>query len=131
MQRKHLVVALGAVFLAGAAQAAEFGTAAEASIPGYELAGKTGTAQKPDPELGGYSKFKYFSSFIGYAPATDPRLLVAVMVDEPSAGGYYGGLVAAPAFARIASDVMRALRVEPDAPFQPPVVPAAPVQEST
>ncbi|MBA2793476.1 MAG: penicillin-binding protein 2, partial [Thermoleophilaceae bacterium] len=56
------------------------GTAQEASIEGYELAGKTGTAEKPDPETGGYSDFKFFSSFIGYAPARDPKLLVAVMV---------------------------------------------------
>ena len=60
------------------------GTAQEASIPGYKLAGKTGTAQKPDPKTGGYSEFKFFSSFIGFAPARNPRLLVAVMVDEPT-----------------------------------------------
>ena len=78
------------------------GTAQEASIPGYKLAGKTGTAQKPDPENGGYSEFKFFSSFIGFAPAENPRLMVAVMVDEPT-NGYYGGEVAAPAFEKIVS----------------------------
>jgi cell division protein FtsI (penicillin-binding protein 3) len=104
------------------------GTAPQAQIPGYRVAGKTGTAHKI---VGGAYANKYVSSFIGFAPASKPRVVIAVMVDEPTTGGYYGGLVAAPAFARIASDVMRALRVEPDAPFQPPVMPAAPVQEST
>jgi cell division protein FtsI/penicillin-binding protein 2 len=76
------------------------GTAHEAAIPGYDLAGKTGTASKPDPRLGGYSKSKYVASFVGFAPARHPRLLVAVMVDEPQ-GAIYGGVVAAPAFQRI------------------------------
>jgi cell division protein FtsI/penicillin-binding protein 2 len=76
------------------------GTAHEAAIPGYSLAGKTGTASKPDPKLGGYSKSKYVASFVGFAPARHPKLLVAVMVDEPQ-GAIYGGVVAAPAFQRI------------------------------
>ena len=88
------------------------GTAQEASVPGYELAGKTGTAQKPDPETGGYSDFKFFSSFIGFAPARNPRLMVAVMVDEPS-GQYYGGEVAAPAFERIIGFALPYLRIPP------------------
>ena len=88
------------------------GTAQEASVPGYELAGKTGTAQKPDPKTGGYSKFKYFSSFIGFAPARNPRLMIAVMVDEPS-GQYYGGEVAAPAFERIVEFALPYLRIPP------------------
>ena len=88
------------------------GTAQEASIPGYKLAGKTGTAQKPDPELGGYSKFKFFSSFIGFAPARNPRLMVAVMVDEPT-NGYYGGEVAAPAFEKIVSFALPYMRIPP------------------
>jgi cell division protein FtsI/penicillin-binding protein 2 len=88
------------------------GTASEAAIPGYTLAGKTGTSQKPDPINGGYSKFKYVASFIGYAPATRPRLLVAVMVDEPQ-GSIYGGVVAAPAFQKILSFALPYLRVPP------------------
>ena len=88
------------------------GTAQEASVPGYELAGKTGTAQKPDPETGGYSDFKYFSSFIGFAPARNPRLMIAVMVDEPK-GQYYGGEVAAPAFERIVEFALPYLRIPP------------------
>ena len=89
------------------------GTAQEASIDGYALAGKTGTAEKPDPETGGYSDFKFFSSFIGYAPARDPRLLVAVMVDEPK-NGYYGAEVAAPAFEKIVSFALPYMRIPPD-----------------
>jgi cell division protein FtsI/penicillin-binding protein 2 len=76
------------------------GTASEVSVPGYTLAGKTGTAQVA--ENGTYSKTKYVASFIGFAPAQDPRLLVAVIVDEPQ-GEIYGGSVAAPAFGRIAA----------------------------
>ncbi|MGI8946162.1 MAG: peptidoglycan D,D-transpeptidase FtsI family protein [Thermoleophilaceae bacterium] len=88
------------------------GTAQEAEIPGYALAGKTGTAEKPDPETGGYSKFKFFSSFIGFAPAKSPRLMVAVMVDEPQ-GQYYGSEVAAPAFERIVEFALTYLRIPP------------------
>ena len=88
------------------------GTAQEASIPGYKLAGKTGTAQKPDPENGGYSEFKFFSSFIGFAPAENPRLMVAVMVDEPT-NGYYGGEVAAPAFEKIVSFALPYMKIPP------------------
>jgi len=87
------------------------GTAQEASIPGYRLAGKTGTAEKPD-EQGGYSESKFVSSFIGYAPARDPRLLVAVVVDEPK-GEIYGGVVAAPAFEKILSFALSYLRIPP------------------
>jgi cell division protein FtsI (penicillin-binding protein 3) len=76
------------------------GTASEVSVPGYTLAGKTGTAQVA--ENGAYSDTKYIASFIGFAPAQDPRLLVAVVVDEPQ-GEIYGGSVAAPAFGKIAA----------------------------
>ncbi|GAC1326104.1 MAG: penicillin-binding protein [Thermoleophilaceae bacterium] len=88
------------------------GTAPEASVPGYTLAGKTGTAEKPDPLTGGYSKTKYVASFIGFAPARNPRLLVSVMVDEPQ-GQIYGGLVAGPAFSKIASYALSSLRIPP------------------
>jgi cell division protein FtsI/penicillin-binding protein 2 len=88
------------------------GTASEAAIPGYTLAGKTGTAQKPDPINGGYSKDKYVASFIGFAPATNPRLEVAVMVDEPK-GAIFGGVVAAPAFQKILQFALPYLRVPP------------------
>ena len=88
------------------------GTAQEAQVPGYKLAGKTGTAEKPD-EYGGYSKTKFVASFIGYAPARNPRLLVAVMVDEPQ-GEIYGGVVAAPAFEKIVSFALPYLGIPPD-----------------
>jgi cell division protein FtsI/penicillin-binding protein 2 len=87
------------------------GTAQEAQVPGYKLAGKTGTAEKPDGH-GGYSKTKFVASFIGYAPARHPRLLVAVMVDEPK-GEIYGGVVAAPAFEKIMAFALPYLRIPP------------------
>ncbi|MCL2769308.1 MAG: penicillin-binding protein 2 [Solirubrobacterales bacterium] len=79
------------------------GTASEVSIPGYQLAGKTGTANKVDPATGEYSNSAYVASFVGFAPASDPRLLCAVVVDEPQSGSIYGGTVAAPAFGQIMS----------------------------
>jgi cell division protein FtsI (penicillin-binding protein 3) len=89
------------------------GTASEVSIPGYELAGKTGTASKIDPATGEYSETAYVASFIGFAPATDPKLLCAVVVDEPQSGSIYGGTVAAPAFGQIMSFALPYLRVPP------------------
>jgi cell division protein FtsI (penicillin-binding protein 3) len=88
------------------------GTASEASIPGYRLAGKTGTAQKPDPVHGGYSTDKFVASFVGFAPARHPRLLVTVMVDEPQ-GEIYGGVVAAPAFQDITKFALPYLGIPP------------------
>ena len=87
------------------------GTATGARIDGYELGGKTGTAEKPD-ENGGYSKTKYVASFVGFAPARNPHLLVAVMVDEPQ-GDIYGGSVAAPPFKKITSFALTNLRIAP------------------
>ena len=88
------------------------GTASGAKIDGYELAGKTGTAQKPDPVTGGYSADKYVASFVGFAPARHPKLLVTVMVDEPK-GDIYGGAVAAPAWKEITSFALNYLRIPP------------------
>ncbi|HEY7631148.1 MAG TPA: penicillin-binding protein 2 [Thermoleophilaceae bacterium] len=88
------------------------GTAPEATVPGYVLAGKTGTAQKPDGK-GGYSDTKFVASFVGFAPARNPRLLVAVMVDEPQ-GDIYGGSVAAPAFQKIVSFALPYLKIPPN-----------------
>ncbi len=87
------------------------GTASEVSVPGYTLAGKTGTAQVA--EDGAYSETKYVASFIGFAPARDPRLLVAVIVDQPQ-GDIYGGSVAAPAFGKIAAFALPYLGVPPE-----------------
>jgi cell division protein FtsI (penicillin-binding protein 3) len=89
------------------------GTASEVSIPGYQLAGKTGTASKVDPATGQYSESAYVASFIGFAPASDPKLLCAVVVDEPRAGSIYGGTVAAPAFGQIMSFALPYLRIPP------------------
>jgi cell division protein FtsI/penicillin-binding protein 2 len=77
------------------------GTASEVTVPGYELAGKTGTASKIDPKTGEYSKSAYVASFVGFAPASNPKLLCAVIIDEPQTGSIFGGVVAAPAFGQI------------------------------
>ena len=87
------------------------GTASEVSVPGYTLAGKTGTAQVA--VKGGYSDTRFVASFVGFAPAEDPQLLVAVVVDEPQ-GNYYGGVVAAPAFGEIAKFALPYLEIPPD-----------------
>jgi cell division protein FtsI (penicillin-binding protein 3) len=87
------------------------GTASQVSVPGYTLAGKTGTAQVA--ENGGYSETKFVASFIGFAPAANPRLLIAVIVDQPQ-GDIYGGSVAAPAFGEIASFALPYLGIPPN-----------------
>lgn len=89
------------------------GTGAEAAIPGYTVAGKTGTAQKPGPH--GYETGKYSATFVGMVPASNPRLVVLVTVDEPKLA-IFGGVVAAPAFAQIASFDLQYLEVPPDVP---------------
>ncbi|WP_333842858.1 peptidoglycan D,D-transpeptidase FtsI family protein [Pelomicrobium sp.] len=93
------------------------GTAPAARVLGYRVAGKTGTAHKLVD--GRYAPNLYVSSFVGLAPASRPRLVVAVMVDEPRAGEYYGGVVAAPVFARVVEGTLRMLDVPPDAPMDP------------
>ena len=89
------------------------GTASEVSVPGYTLPGKTGTAQKAIN--GKYSDTHFVASFVGFAPAMDPKILVAVVVDDPRAS-YYGGTVAAPAFGEIAKFALPYLGVPPDQP---------------
>ncbi len=89
------------------------GTAPLAQVPGYRIGGKTGTAHKLE---GGVYARKYVASFVGIAPMSDPRFVVAVMVDEPSAGKYYGGTVAGPVFSRITGGVLRTMGIAPDAP---------------
>jgi len=95
----------------------EGGTGTGAAVPGYHVAGKTGTAQKP--EEGGYSTTKYVASFVGFVPATDPRLVILVTVDEPR-DAIWGGVVAAPAFQSIARFALQYLEVPPDAPLSGP-----------
>ncbi|MGR8929773.1 MAG: peptidoglycan D,D-transpeptidase FtsI family protein [Gammaproteobacteria bacterium] len=89
------------------------GTAYQARIEGYRVAGKTGTVKKTSA-TGGYTRDKYLSVFVGIAPASNPRFVIAVVVDEPTTGQYYGGLVAAPAFSKVMAGILRIYGVEPD-----------------
>jgi cell division protein FtsI (penicillin-binding protein 3) len=93
------------------------GTAPRARIVGWRVGGKTGTAHKQ--ENGGYAPNKYVSSFVGFAPVSAPRLVIAVMIDEPSTGQYYGGVVAAPVFSQVMQGALRLLGVPYDAPLDP------------
>ena len=93
------------------------GTAPMARVAGYRVGGKTGTAHKVRINGGGYEPDKYVSSFVGLAPASNPRLVVAVMLDEPGGRDYYGGLVAAPVFSRVMAGALRFMALPPDAPF--------------
>lgn len=102
------------------------GTATQARIPGYRVAGKTGTAHKLE---GGRYVNKYVGDFVGFAPVSNPRVIVAVMIDEPTTGGYYGGTVAAPVFAAITSNVLRLMNVTPDSSVVN-IIPDNSVQES-
>ena len=88
------------------------GTGTEAHVPGFDVAGKTGTAQKADLHARGYSKDRWTASFIGFVPAEDPRLVISVSIDEPVIN-HYGGIVAAPVFRRIAERTLRYLGVAP------------------
>lgn len=90
------------------------GTATQAAVSNYQVAGKTGTSKKVAPE-GGYSKDRYVSLFAGVAPADSPRLAMVVMVDEPKGKHYYGGLVAGPVFSKTMSEALRLMNVKPDA----------------
>ncbi len=96
------------------------GTAYQARVDGYRVAGKTGTVKKA--MAGGYTEDRYLAVFVGLAPASDPRFVIAVMVDEPSAGKYYGGLVAGPIFAKAMAGALRAYGVEPDQEDTMPVL---------
>lgn len=87
------------------------GTGRHAIIEGYQVAGKTGTAQKAGP--GGYVQGKYVASFAGFAPADDPKIAMLVVIDEPQGGSYYGGTIAAPVFQSVARDILRYLNVPP------------------
>ncbi|MEZ0231676.1 MAG: peptidoglycan D,D-transpeptidase FtsI family protein [Methylophilaceae bacterium] len=97
------------------------GTAPRAQVLGYRVAGKTGTAHKLGP--GGYLADKYVASFVGMAPASNPRLIIAVMIDEPSNGSYYGGAVAAPVFSSVMAGALRMLAIPQDAPNNNIVIP--------
>jgi cell division protein FtsI (penicillin-binding protein 3) len=98
------------------------GTALRAQVLGYRVAGKTGTTHKLGER--GYEKNKYVGSFVGMAPASNPRLIMAVMIDDPSSGEYYGGTVAAPVFSAVMADALRMLSVPQDAPNNNVVIPS-------
>jgi cell division protein FtsI (penicillin-binding protein 3) len=110
------------------------GTGKRAAIPGYRVAGKTGTAWKAS--AGGYATDRYLAVFGGVAPASNPRLAAVVVVDEPSAGLYYAGDVAAPVFSGVVGGALRLLAVAPDAPVgqaAPPLdeMPSSPLPTPT
>ncbi len=98
------------------------GTAPKAQVMGYRVAGKTGTAHKLTSH-GRYDPNRYVGSFVGFAPVSNPRIVVAVMIDEPSTGVYYGGDVAAPVFSAVVGGALRTLNVEPDSPIKSLIVP--------
>ena len=105
------------------------GTAPKAQVMGYRVAGKTGTAHKLTNH-GTYDANRYVGSFVGFAPVSNPRIVVAVMIDEPSAGTYYGGDVAAPVFSAVVGGALRTLNVEPDSPIKSLIVPADAAREA-
>jgi cell division protein FtsI (penicillin-binding protein 3) len=90
-------------------EAVKSGTGTKADVEGLEVAGKTGTTQKVDPATGRYTKGRYTSSFVGFAPAEGARVVVAVILDEPK-GDYYGGAVAAPVVGEILKNGMKFVR---------------------
>ena len=96
------------------------GTAPKAQTMGYSVGGKTGTAHKQEGK--GYADKKYRSFFVGLAPVEAPRVIVAVMIDEPSNGEYFGGLVAAPVFSETVQQTLRILGVQPDMNVKPQIV---------
>ncbi|HCW96845.1 MAG TPA: cell division protein, partial [Pseudomonas sp.] len=100
----------------------EGGGGTRAQVPGYHIGGKSGTAKKISG-TGGYTQSAYRSFFAGVAPVTDPRIAAVVVVDEPSTGGYYGGLVAAPVFGKVMARALRLMNIAPDN-----LPPPAPVQ---
>ncbi|MEI7866269.1 MAG: penicillin-binding transpeptidase domain-containing protein [Candidatus Methylumidiphilus sp.] len=97
------------------------GTAVKASVAGFRVAGKTGTVKKIGAH-GGYTDNSYLALFAGMAPASDPKLVMIVMIDEPSSGAYYGGAVSAPVFSSVMEGALRMLNITPDEENQTPVI---------
>jgi cell division protein FtsI (penicillin-binding protein 3) len=97
------------------------GTSPEAAVPGYRVGGKSGTAYEHSPH-GGYDHSKYRASFVGMAPMPNPRIVVAVSIDQPTAGSHFGGYVSGPVFSGIVGDTLRSLNVPPDMPVKQLVV---------
>lgn len=103
------------------------GTAPKAQVPGYRVGGKTGTAYKI---AGGRYVNKYVGSFVGFAPASDPRIIIAVMIDEPSGGSHFGGDIAAPVFSSVAAGALRSMNVAPDSTVTNIIIPQNGAEES-
>ena len=103
------------------------GTAPKAQTMGYSVGGKTGTAHKQEGK--GYADKKYRGFFVGIAPTEKPRIVVAVMIDEPSNGKYFGGDVAAPVFSETVQQTLRMMGLPPDMAVRPQIV-TNPVEES-
>src|SRR5215813_7478558 len=113
-EQRRVISAETAIALRGMLEGVTLnGTAKKAQLDGYSAAGKTGTAQKIDPKTRAYSKTKYIGSFVGFAPVSNPQVVVIVVMDEP-AGAYHGGDVAAPVFREIAEQILPELGVLPD-----------------
>ena len=113
-QQRRVISAETAISLRGMLEGVTLhGTAKKAQLDGYSAAGKTGTAQKIDPKTHAYSKTKFVGSFVGFAPVSNPQVVIIVVMDEP-AGAYHGGDVAAPVFRQVAEQILPILGVEPD-----------------
>ena len=123
MEARHAQEVLHMLHLA----AGTGGTAPKAQTMGYSVGGKTGTAHKQEGK--GYADKKYRGFFVGVAPIDNPRIVVAVMIDEPSNGKYFGGDVAAPVFSETVQQTLRTLGVQPDMTVKPQIVAQA-VEES-
>src|SRR5215217_2935186 len=118
-EQRRVISAETAIALRGMLEGVTLnGTAKKAQLDGYSAAGKTGTAQKIDPKTKTYSATKFVGSFVGFAPVSNPRVVIIVVIDEP-AGAYHGGDVAAPVFREVAEQILPALGVEPDIETKP------------
>jgi cell division protein FtsI (penicillin-binding protein 3) len=113
-EQRRVISADTAVSLRGMLEGVTLhGTAKKAQLDGYSAAGKTGTAQKIDPKTRAYSRTKFVGSFVGFAPVSNPQVVIIVVIDEPQ-GAYHGGDVAAPVFREVAEQILPILGVEPD-----------------
>ncbi|HLM25100.1 MAG TPA: penicillin-binding transpeptidase domain-containing protein, partial [Pyrinomonadaceae bacterium] len=113
-EQRRVISAETAIALRGMLEGVTLnGTAKKAQLDGYSAAGKTGTAQKIDPKTKAYSSTKFVGSFVGFAPVSNPQVVIIVVIDEPS-GAYHGGDVAAPVFREVAEQILPALGVMPD-----------------
>jgi len=126
--RRTIATETSAELLAIMEQVVQRGTGTLAAVPGFTVAGKTGTAARIVNER--YSKTDYYSSFVGFVPSRQPAFTIVVVIDSPHRGGFYGGTVAAPVFKRIAEAALRHLRVPQTLNPVPPIVVAASVEES-